>query len=355
MALGRVIAQRTGTITGGVLATGTLSFYVADHLGSTTARIDAVTGTVVESAQYWPFGSPRTGTTPERAYTGQQKESADTSALGLYYYHARFYSPVLGHFVSADPLTVDGLDRYTYTRNNPVKYADPTGQCVGGLYCSPAIALNILACSGGAFACAQVFYLSNLPFDEARINDAVRFSEAAYRTSEFFQQLFSDANSPFISANYDSLRAGYPLSGAADSLLLSRFPGGVTVADVHDEFDSRFRASDELIAEHENICRGGRCTDATFGSADLALITIGLRSGDPSFFLRVAEASLYTAEVQKHWQAFLAREEPLDAVFWSVSGGFGNLAPSDIELLLFSFRKYAEVLCGSPPGAGCGN
>ena len=31
------------------------------------------------------------------------REGADTSSLGLYYYHARFYSPLLGHFVSADP------------------------------------------------------------------------------------------------------------------------------------------------------------------------------------------------------------------------------------------------------------
>ena len=59
-------------------------------------------GTPGTAIKYFPFGAPRNGTvSPERAYTEQQREN-DQSGMGLYYYHARFYSTTTGHFVSAD-------------------------------------------------------------------------------------------------------------------------------------------------------------------------------------------------------------------------------------------------------------
>ena len=48
----------------------------------------------------------------------------------------RFYSPLLGRFISPDTVidgcyeTPIGLNRYAYTRNNPLKYTDPTGHIV---------------------------------------------------------------------------------------------------------------------------------------------------------------------------------------------------------------------------------
>ncbi|EKD94394.1 MAG: hypothetical protein ACD_26C00068G0001, partial [uncultured bacterium] len=51
----------------------------------------------------------------------------------LYYYNARYYNPRLGRFISRDPfLGRDGdtLSRngYTYVKNNPLKYVDPSGE-----------------------------------------------------------------------------------------------------------------------------------------------------------------------------------------------------------------------------------
>ncbi len=116
-------------------------------------------------------------------YTGQRRD--DT---GLVYYHARYYDPRLGRFLSPDtlvpstpegsmdgvalsPLTVafhdpgfnaalgseirasdtdrdtlhgggpfnpQDLNRYSYARNNPVRYTDPTGHCP---LCAPALTL----------------------------------------------------------------------------------------------------------------------------------------------------------------------------------------------------------------------
>lgn len=51
---------------------------------------------------------------------------------GFYYLRARYYDPKMGRFVSEDTYKgqVDNplsLNRYTYTRNNPLRFVDPTG------------------------------------------------------------------------------------------------------------------------------------------------------------------------------------------------------------------------------------
>jgi RHS repeat-associated protein len=47
---------------------------------------------------------------------------------GNYYYRARYYSPKLGRFLQTDPIGYsEGLNLYTYCRNNPVMWVDPFG------------------------------------------------------------------------------------------------------------------------------------------------------------------------------------------------------------------------------------
>jgi len=67
----------------------------------------------------------------DRLFTGQ-RQLAD---LGIYQFGARFYSPKLGRFLSADsivpqPFNPQSLNRYSYGLNNPVRYTDPTGHMV---------------------------------------------------------------------------------------------------------------------------------------------------------------------------------------------------------------------------------
>ena len=117
-ALGRTIAMRTSS-------SSDITYILSDQLGSTTTTM---TNGVIAKQSYYPYGATRstTGTIPtDRLFTGQRQEPSD--ALGLYNYGARFYSTAIGRFVSADPKTNDGLNRYAYAKNNPLRYADPTG------------------------------------------------------------------------------------------------------------------------------------------------------------------------------------------------------------------------------------
>jgi len=71
-------------------------------------------------------------------FTGQYSHVDDpttsgvTEGFGLMFYNARYYDPALGRFAQADsiiPGGAQGLDRYAYANNNPIRYSDPSGHC----------------------------------------------------------------------------------------------------------------------------------------------------------------------------------------------------------------------------------
>ena len=108
----------------------TLEVVISDHLGSPHVTYDPATSTVTGTRLHRPYGEPRyeSGALPgDRGYTGQQADPT-----GLMYYGARYYSPGLMSFVSADTIVPDpshsgDLNRYGYVRGNPVNYNDPSG------------------------------------------------------------------------------------------------------------------------------------------------------------------------------------------------------------------------------------
>jgi RHS repeat-associated protein len=72
------------------------------------------TGSIATTYFYDPFGNTSmAGTTSNNPsqYTGRENEGN-----GLYFHRARYYSPVLGRFVSEDPLGFkgDGPNVYAY-------------------------------------------------------------------------------------------------------------------------------------------------------------------------------------------------------------------------------------------------
>jgi RHS repeat-associated protein len=66
-------------------------------------------------------------------FTDKERDSES----GLDYFGARYYSSSMGRFISPDYFANDidkfnpqSLNRYTYARNNPLVYVDPTGEAV---------------------------------------------------------------------------------------------------------------------------------------------------------------------------------------------------------------------------------
>ncbi|WP_072682471.1 FG-GAP-like repeat-containing protein [Arcobacter sp. LA11] len=109
-----------------------------DNLGSVDTITDNL-GVVVERRAYKPFGKQlnldkfgnevqTTSPTTNRGFTGHEH----INEVGLIHMNGRVYDPTIARFLSADPHIQDSKDtqsynRYTYVKNNPLKYTDPSG------------------------------------------------------------------------------------------------------------------------------------------------------------------------------------------------------------------------------------
>jgi len=137
-------------VAGAMRINSTLYYVLKDHLGSASVVTDA-SGNILGEQRYYPFGETRltTGTIyTDKLFTGQR----EITGLGIYHYQARFYSPKLGRFLSADTIVPgyanpQSLNRYSYVINNPLLYIDPSGNipidCWGdSSYCSNTTILH---------------------------------------------------------------------------------------------------------------------------------------------------------------------------------------------------------------------
>jgi RHS repeat-associated protein len=116
-------------------ANGTIYWLHVDHQGSVIATSNAA-GQALQFVNYSPYGEFGTDangnalTAPPVGspfgYTGRTWDPES----GLWQYRARYYHPVLGQFLSVDPIgTKDDPNLYMYVRNDPVNLTDPTGEC----------------------------------------------------------------------------------------------------------------------------------------------------------------------------------------------------------------------------------
>jgi RHS repeat-associated protein len=107
------------------------SFFLLDGLGSVVASFSTTAGSagVLGNQSYEPYGKSQyqqgnLGTS--KGYTGQDADSLS----GLDYYHARYYDPLAGIFLSPDSVqgNAAGMNPYAYVAGNPETATDPTGQ-----------------------------------------------------------------------------------------------------------------------------------------------------------------------------------------------------------------------------------
>ncbi|MFE0271633.1 RHS repeat-associated core domain-containing protein [Streptomyces sp. NPDC058992] len=119
---GQTVAVRTSN--------GKVSFLAADHHGTGELAIDSATG-AVSQRRFDPYGVERgqaTGSWPgEKGFVGGTIDKS----TGLTHLGAREYDPVMGKFISVDPVidytSPQQINGYAYANNNPVTLSDPSG------------------------------------------------------------------------------------------------------------------------------------------------------------------------------------------------------------------------------------
>jgi RHS repeat-associated protein len=106
-------------------------YYHHDGLGSTSALTNS-TGSVVATMLHDAWGNIRTNSGTAHGnyrFTGAERDAT----TGLYHMGARFYDPVVGRWLSEDPVQDKHfepatLNFYAYVNANPLFYIDPDGK-----------------------------------------------------------------------------------------------------------------------------------------------------------------------------------------------------------------------------------
>lgn len=108
----------------------TVEYIHTDALGTPIAVTDA-NRVVIERSEYEPYGKLlNRPLTDGPGFTGHVQDAA----TGLTYMQQRYYDPMLGLFLSVDPVTaysnpLGQFHRYRYANDNPYRFTDPDGRC----------------------------------------------------------------------------------------------------------------------------------------------------------------------------------------------------------------------------------
>jgi RHS repeat-associated protein len=104
------------------------TYFLTDATGNTIGLADT-TGAIREQYSYDLYGNATlsdntTGFTNPYQFMGREADTA-----GLYYYRARYYSPMMAGFISEDPIGFGGgqLSFYAAFRGDPLRFTDPYG------------------------------------------------------------------------------------------------------------------------------------------------------------------------------------------------------------------------------------
>ena len=169
-----------------------LHYMQQDHLSGTSMVSDSAGAQVGTTMKYYPFGGIRSGSVPtDLQFTGQRLDGT-----GLYYYRStsgiftlaansfnsapltitalwsgRYYDPTIGRFIQPDTIVPDSsnpqaFNRYSYVKNNPLKYTDPDGHW-GGFDTRFSLTKGLAMGGGlGAIGFVSAYALTTQPQDQ---------------------------------------------------------------------------------------------------------------------------------------------------------------------------------------------
>ena len=248
----------------------------------------------------------------DRGYTGH----LHADGVGLIHMNGRMYDPILGRFISADPLiqspnNLQSLNRYTYVMNNPLSYTDPTGYSSNFFKTWRRLVyagIAAVACGPAAHVCFAMAYSARQARDHgADTNQAIKSAALAGIAAAAFHSVGEgfgakdpmrllahgmvggtmsavaggSFKSGFISAG---LTAGFEFFGVTDKIS-PFFGGGVPgnaiagalIGGVGSELSGgSFRRGAEIGAMSQlfNACEHGECNDLAneIGKAVLEMV-----------------------------------------------------------------------------------
>ncbi len=111
------------------------NYYLRDHLGNVRVVFTPVSTRaekLIQATDYYPFGMKyrtQVNVSGENKYLFNGKELQDELNINLYDFETRHYDPVIGRFMTQDPMgeSMNAWSPYSFTFDNPIKFNDPTG------------------------------------------------------------------------------------------------------------------------------------------------------------------------------------------------------------------------------------
>jgi len=250
---------------------------------------------------YMPYGATQanSGTLDVRhKYTGQELDAE----IGLYFYNARYYDPVLGRFTQADtivpnPANPQTLNRYTYVGNNPIIMVDRDGHfffvamivgaVVGGISAGVQSDWDLQATLTGAFIGGVSGGVG------AGVGNAVLGATGS-------AVLGGAAGGAAAGATSSALYGGDILQGA----LMGAIPGGISGYVGTYNFGNPY--AEGLAQIGTGALVGGGVSELAGGSFREGA-TLGAISGAVAFAAnRMAEAQRYSARIAEQTKGALA-------------------------------------------------
>ncbi|MFJ4822058.1 DNRLRE domain-containing protein [Streptomyces bacillaris] len=126
--ISRSLEDLSGNLIATTGATGDIVLQLANLHGDIGTRIPLTTGTTPVVNSYDEYGNPLPGTDPARyGWLGGKQRSAETpSAVTLM--GVRLYDPVIGRFLSVDPIAGGNANAYDYVHADPLNRYDLDGK-----------------------------------------------------------------------------------------------------------------------------------------------------------------------------------------------------------------------------------
>ncbi|HYN22750.1 MAG TPA: polymorphic toxin-type HINT domain-containing protein, partial [Thermoanaerobaculia bacterium] len=234
-------------------------FFTPNHIESVSLVTDRA-GEVVARVSYKPFGELHEALRTERDVFRDKFISRELDLdTGLYAFGTRYYDPVRGRFISADPnvlggpdLSASALNRYTYSLQNPVTFIDPGGEAALAV----VVAAIIIGAIIGAYVGASI------------VNDSFNPLEWDWGSSQTYVGLTAGA-------------AIGAIGGAISVSLPAAFGGGVVANIIAGAAAGAFEnAAFSLLAQDppEEILKSA-VNGALMGAAFGAFAGLGGRTG----------------------------------------------------------------------------